>query len=118
MKNNDDAEGVVVGYVSGRKTALGSKLLGFMGALILDYQGKRLELSGFTNEERRLGTVGKLCDGDAARHRAARYPGDEVPAWIETVAFPRGSIVTFVYRGLSKDGIPQEARYLRKKIAE
>ena len=47
-----DAEARVVGFTSGRETAKGSRLLGKIGALIVDYQGKRLELSGLTDAER------------------------------------------------------------------
>ena len=105
IKDMNDAEGKVVGYVSGRMTDKGSKLLGMMGALVLDYEGKRLELSGFTDEERRL--------TDSAW--AAKNPGKEVPDNIYALQFPRGTVVTFKYRGTSLDGIPQEARYWRRR---
>ena len=42
----------MVGFTSGRETTKGSRLLGKIGALIVDYQGKRLELSGLTDAER------------------------------------------------------------------
>lgn len=106
VKKLDDAEGLVIGYTSGRETDLGSKLLGLMGALILRLDnGECLELSGFTDEER------ELNDSDWA----TQNPGEEVPVNIFAVEFPRGSLVTFRYRGLTKDGIPQEARYWRKR---
>lgn len=105
VKRLDDDEGIVVGYTTGRKTDKGSKLLGKVGALILDYNGLRLELSGLTDEEREL--------SDPAW--AAQNPGLECPEHIEAPHFPRGTKVTFRYRGKSKDGIPQEARYYRKR---
>jgi len=129
LKPCDDAEGIVVGYTTGRETNRGSKLLGMMGALILEIEGgKRLELSGFTDEERRLHAIKQVptpfTDGCglqefdpptpfAAFDWASEHPGEEVPDWIEAIKFPRGTVVTFKYRGKSKDGIPQEARYDR-----
>ena len=104
MKKYDDDEGIVVGYITGRETALGSKLLGMLGALVLDYKGQRLELSGFTDQERTLN------DPEWARDN----PASECPDLVECIAFPRGSKVTFKYRGKSRDGIPQEASYWRK----
>jgi DNA ligase-1 len=113
VKKLDDDEGIVTGYITGRETDKGSKLLGLMGALILNYNGKRLELSGFTDEERRLvATQGKDREPTATQW-ARDHPEQEVPAWISAAHFPRGSIVTFRYRGTSLDGIPTEARYHR-----
>lgn len=117
VKKLDDAEGTVIGYTTGRETDLGSKLLGLMGALILRLDnGERLELSGFTDAERVL----KSWDAETYGYTsevdwAVQHPGQECPEWISAIAFPRGSTVTFRYRGLTKDGIPQEARYWRKR---
>ena len=109
VKPCDDAEGVVVGYTSGRLTTLGSKLIGKMGALIIQlYNGKEMELSGFTDEER------EFVDNDWAFHN----PGQRCPSYIINATFPMGTKVTFKYRGTSKDGIPQEARYWRKRNDE
>jgi ATP-dependent DNA ligase len=121
VKNLNDDEGTVVGYITGRETDKGSKLLGLMGALILDYNGKRLELSGFTESERRLSLIKDYCAAeteDTPQGWAAKNPEKEVPAWIEAKEFPRGSKVTFKYRGLTADGIPAEARYWRHKESE
>jgi len=107
VKKLDDAEGTVEGYITGRRTDLGSKLLGKMGALILRLDnGKRLELSGFTDAERELA-------GEGAEEWACEHPETEVPDWIEARHFPRGCRVTFKYRGLTDDKIPNEARYWR-----
>ncbi|KKN01666.1 hypothetical protein LCGC14_1125310, partial [marine sediment metagenome] len=54
VKPSNDAEGTIVGFTSGRETDRGSKLRGLIGALVLDYNGKRLELSGLTDDERRF----------------------------------------------------------------
>jgi DNA ligase-1 len=118
IKKLDDDEGTVVGYVTGRQTDKGSKLLGLMGALILDYNGKRLELSGFTDYERLLHSIKDAADWKKssiidAQEWARQHPGMECPDWIEAINFRLGTKVTFKYRGKSRDGIPQEARYWR-----
>lgn len=117
IKDINDMEGIVTGYTSGRETELGSKLLGKMGALILEIPGgARLELSGFTDEERLL----RAKDGDmvTANCWAVDNPGKELPDHYEAIKFPRGTTVTFKYRDLTNDGIPQEARYFRKRVSE
>ncbi len=106
VKPVNDDEGVVIGYVAGRETDKGSKLLGLMGALILSYKGKVFELSGFTEAERRL--------NEAGTNFAVSNPGKKLPEGMECLAFPLGSSVTFKYRELTDDGLPKEARYWRK----
>jgi hypothetical protein len=112
VKFTNDAEGTVVGYTWGRETDKGSKLLGLMGALVLDYEGKRFELSGFTDEER------KLYLGDAPYDLglaiANCQPGEPVRGEWHSKQFPIGSRVSFKYRELTDAGIPKEARYWRK----
>lgn len=103
---SDDA-GTLVGFTSGRKTDKGSKLLGMIGALILDYNGKPLELAGLTDEERRFSTY------DMEKY-AAEHPGENMPASFTAKHFTIGQQVEFRYRELSDDGIPKDARYLRK----
>lgn len=115
LKPWDDAEGSVVGYTTGRMTDKGSRLLGMMGAMILRIKGgMRLELSGFTDQERTL-TGKTTMDGEVltAEEWAMCHPGQELPDDCEALYFPRGTRVTFRYRGLSADDIPQEARYWR-----
>lgn len=109
MKGCFDDEGVVVGFTSGRKTTKGSKLLGMIGALILNYNGERLELAGLTNEERQF-------DTEAMSKYAADHPGQDMPAVFQGKEFKVGDLVTFNYRELSKEGIPKEARYFRKRV--
>jgi DNA ligase-1 len=112
FKPTDDMEGVVIGYITGRETALGSKLLGMMGALVLRLEnGKELELSGFTDAERELSGLGRP-DAEAVEW-ASQNPEGRCPDWIEARFFPRGTKVQFKYRGLSDYGVPQEARYAR-----
>jgi len=107
-KDVDDDEGIVTGYITGRETDKGSKLLGLMGALILNYNGQRLELSGFTDAER-------SWHSDDAYQWSKDNPGEEVPSWIYSSHFPRGSTVTFRYRGKTLSGIPSCAAYWRKR---
>ncbi len=105
-----DDEAIVTGFIFGRRTDLGSKLLGKMGSMITDYKGKRLELSGFTDEER-------ILIGFNVQQLGEKLAGKEVPLKITNPRFPRGSIVTIRYRELSDTGIPKEARFLRKYIS-
>jgi len=107
VKKFADDQGTVTGFVSGRKTNKGSKLLGLIGALILDYNGKRLELSGFTDEERRFATPFDT-------NIAALAPGKDMPSGTQGKHFKIGDTVEFRYMELSDDGIPKIARYLRQ----
>lgn len=104
-----DSEAIVIGYVWGRETTLGSKLLGSMGALIVTWHGHQFELSGFTDAERTM-----MRDGAWAYSIGAANPGRVVDRDVENPMFPRGSKVTFRYRELTDKGIPKEARYWRK----
>ena len=106
-----DAEARVTGFTSGRETVKGSRLLGKIGALIVDYRGKRLELSGLTDAER------EFLNADMAA-TAAGKPGQDVPAHFQGKSFKVGQTVTFKYRELTDDGIPKEARYWRRRDAE
>lgn len=103
---NDD-QGTLAGFTTGRKTDKGSKLLGKIGALILDYQGKRLELSGMTDAER------EFLNGDMTKW-ASENPGADAPKFYQGKHFKVGDVVEFRYRELSDGGIPKEARLLRK----
>jgi len=98
-----DSEAVVTGYVWGK-----GKLENLMGTLVVQWQGKTFELSGFTNAERELVSTyggGSIVGGE---------PGTPVAAEVcSNKHFPIGSKVTFKFRELSNDGIPKEARYMR-----
>ncbi len=108
-----DAEAEVIGYVFGRATDKGSKLLGLMGAMIVKWNGRIFELSGFTDEERWLMEKGKASDHSAYEF-GTEHPGERVPDSFHNPKFPVGSQVTFKYRELSDAGVPKEARYMRK----
>lgn len=111
FKPFDDAEGVLVGFTSGRETDKGSKLLGMIGALVLDYKGNRLELAGLTNEERQFAT-------DSMSKWASENPGVDMPSDFQGKHFKLGQTITFKYRELSDDGIPKEARFWRSRDVE
>ncbi len=111
FKPYEDAEGRVIGFTSGRETLKGSRLQGMIGALIVDYKGKRLELSGLTDAERKFQT------GEMSVY-AAEHPGVDMPENFQGQVFRKGQNVTFIYRELTDDGIPKEARYHRKRDVE
>jgi len=106
LKPFTDDQGTITGFISGRETDKGSKLRGLIGALILDYKGKRLELSGFTDEERRF------ADDELTAY-AYKNPGEEMPPITRGKHFKVGDVVEFKYRELSDAGVPKEARYHR-----
>lgn len=102
-----EEEGIVIGYTSGRETDKGSKLIGLMGSLVLDYKGKVFELSGFTESEREMSTGG--------REWGLSNPGKRFPAQYYNPRFPIGSTVTFRYRELTDIGLPKEAKFDRNR---
>jgi DNA ligase-1 len=106
-KPSHDDEAVVVGFTAGRagKTGL---MLGKIGALITEYNGQRLEISGMTHAEREFAS-----DADSAIAKA--NPGGDLPANTQGAHFKVGERITFKFRELSTDGIPKEARYFRKR---
>jgi DNA ligase-1 len=111
-----DSEGIITGFTSGRKTDKGSKHLGKIGALILSVdtlvaRGKRLELSGLTDEER-------LFETRDMSEVASRHPGEDMSASFQGKHFKVGQTVTFKYRELSDAGVPKEARFWRKRDVE
>jgi DNA ligase-1 len=106
-----DAEGTIVGFTSGRETDKGSRLLGKIGALILDYEGQRLELSGLTDAEREFLTP-------EMAQTAVAHPGEDMPTSFQGRHFTVGQIVTFKYRELTDDNIPKEARFWRQRNEE
>lgn len=103
-------EARVIGYTTGRETEKGSQHRGRMGALIVDYKGQRLKLSGFNHSERYLYST----NSDDAYQWAWDHPEEECPEWITNHNFPRNTVVALQYRELTDDGIPKEARYFRR----
>lgn len=108
----EDDEATIIGFTCGRETDRGSKHLGMIGAIITDYKGKRLELSGLTAEER------EFADDWRMHSWAKEHPGSDMPSGTEAKHFKVGQKVTFKYRELTDDGIPKEARYFRRRDVE
>jgi DNA ligase-1 len=106
-----DAEATITGFTSGRETTKGSRLLGKIGALIVNFRGQRLELSGLTDAER------EFLNPDMARGASER-PGQDMPNWYQGKHFTIGQTVTFKYRELTDSLIPKEARYWRRRDIE
>ncbi len=77
------------GIVTGYTPGKG-RLVGMTGALVVSWKGKSFELAGLTDMERTSAQA----------------------------TFPIGTTVTFLYRELTEDGKPKEARYYRKRPAE
>jgi DNA ligase-1 len=110
VKPKDDAEGEVIGYMSGKVTEKDSRNLGRMGALILkDDSGRIFSISGFKDSEREFSS-------DNARIFALANPDSAMPDHFENAKFPRGTRVTFTYIGRTDDGIPKHANYKRKRV--
>lgn len=114
-KPRHDAEATVVGYVTGKATEKGGTWLGMMGSLIVETdEGIRFKLSGFRREERKL-TQRRHGIKISARGWALTNPNTECPKAMLNPLFPRGSIITYKYRSHTRDGVPIEASYYRKK---
>lgn len=113
IKKWHDSEAIVRGYVWGRKTDRGSKLLGMMGTMEVEWEGKIFEISGFDWSERKL--VFENTDNDA-NFIGKDHPGEKVSGGIINSKFPIGSKITFRYRELTGKLIPKMAVYLRKAI--
>ena len=126
VKKLHDMEGVVIGFTWGRETDKGSKHLGRMGALILSIETpkgqRRLELSGFTDDERSVERVSSTPPIEVSStppievvNEGIDRAGKDASEHWYALHFPRGSRVTFTYRELTDDGIPKEARYWRRR---
>jgi DNA ligase 1 len=119
VKPDLDSEATVIGYVWGRETDKGSKLLGKMGAMIVEWEspvrGKiNFELSGFNDAEREMTFIGIPDIDNRILDEAVLCAGKQVSHIAYTnKQFPIGSKVTFKYRELTNDGVPKEARYFR-----
>ena len=113
IKPYDDCEATIIGYVCGRKTDKESRWLGMLGTMKcrLD-NGIEFECSGFTEQERGFRS---LTDDNHITWCRENH-GKEVPRWIESTTFTRGERITVKYMGLSADGVPQSANYLRKDV--
>jgi ATP-dependent DNA ligase len=113
VKPSYDAEAIVIGSTSGRTGKTG-RYLGMMGNLIVDYNGTRFELSGFNNEEREI-------NDPVLKAWCVDNPGKEMPNELiseGSLYFNLGDQLTFLYRELSKDQVPKDARFFRSRPQE
>lgn len=121
VKTLKDMEGTVIGYKWGEETDKGSKLLGLMGSLRVRLpSGVEFDLSGFTDEERRMECKYAMSENED-RFAVAQQVGIQSPGAIVNHSaignplFQIGCQVSFKYRELTRDGAPKEARYWRKR---
>ena len=103
-----DDEATVVGFLTGEETDKGSKLLGKIGSLIMEWKGKRFKMAGLTDEEREFYS-------STMTQWAEENPRTECPPDFWGAHFHVGETVTFKYMELTDDGIPRSPRYYRKR---
>ena len=129
VKPFKDAEGTIVGYMTGKETDKGSTLLGKIGAYVissrnldtkpldtkpldtepLDTEPVTFELSGMEHSLRELPPDAKTW---ALEHSNEQLP-ENFHLSLKDYNYAIGKQVTFRYRELSNDGLPKEARFLR-----
>lgn len=112
FKPYEDAEAVIIGYVSGKEGKQGN-VLGKIGALRVRSTTLKNNVefeigSGLTMEDREF-----LLHKDTSY--AAEHPGEDMPADAQGRHLKVGQTITFKYRELSDDGIPKEGRYWRRR---
>lgn len=117
IKAPKDSEAVIIGYNWGKETEKGSKLLGLMGSIIVRWNDIYFKMSGFKEEERVMHFgFDDIQDLDDVKAYGSRHEGETITKNCRNPLFPRGSMITFTYHGLTDRGVPIEARYLRKPI--
>ncbi len=118
-----DAEATVVGYVWGklpdhRKSLTGAAVgerFGVMGGMEVQLaNGKRFILSG-TGFPYAECAMTEIETGRCAADEGFKNPGTPVSAEVHNSKYPRGTVVTFVYRSFTTNGIPVEARFKRRR---
>lgn len=100
-----DAEGYVVGFLWGKDTDKGGRLVGMVGSLLVRWEGKNFKVSGLTDDDRRVSTS-KDFSKLISLSGMSINTDEDVP-----LGFKIGDTITFKYRELTEDGIPKEARY-------
>jgi len=99
------SEGILKGFKTG-KVGKEGRTLGKIGSLILDWGGKRLDVSGMDAPLREFET-------GAMETWAEEHPGVDAPSDFSGDFFDVGMRVQFEYKELSAYGVPKNARYKR-----
>lgn len=96
-----DSEGLIVGFNSGE-----GEDIGMLGSIEVQWGliNFKISASSCTDKERQLDNT----------DYAIKNPGKRLPGEVKCLHFTRGDKITFKYRSLSRDGVPQEAAYFRK----
>lgn len=95
-------EATIVGFTSAEM----GKIFGKIGALVVQWKGKKFKLSGLSDAEREFGSIDAI-------NWAFSNPDTECPSWVNGKLFRVGQSVTFRYRELTDDGVPKSATYWR-----
>lgn len=106
VKPRQDAEARIVGFKSGQGKYFG--MIGSICCKLVDKVPIYFDISGLTDEER------KFAD-EAGTRWAQANPSAVVPDSVRAEYFTRGAIITFKYRGKTRDGVPMEAQYWRPR---
>lgn len=106
FKKLDDDEATIIGYTSGKITDKESRNHGRIGALrVRNTSGTEFTISGMRDAERGAGDHTDWCLAN---------PDSILPSTFDSEFWPLGTQITYQYRGLSKDKVPNEARIWRK----
>lgn len=105
VKPLDDAEGTIIGYCRGK-----GRLSDKIGAFRVSWNGVEFDLSGFMESER------EVADGHYCYDAFMDLQPGEYTEVNLSDQFPVGSVVTFRYSDVTKDGKPKFARYWRKHV--
>lgn len=97
-----DDEAIVIGYTGGTDGFIGK-----IGTIIVRWGTKVFKISAGLNFVDREVQDPAVC---------AAYAGKTLPPELSSSTLPIGSVVTFKYRELTKEGIPKEARYYRRRV--
>jgi hypothetical protein len=108
VKPTLDAEGTVIGFVSGSQGETG-KMLGLIGGIMLRFN------NGKDTVEFELGVGLDMSDRNFADEKstkiAADNPDKRMPEGTQGEKFKLGDSINFIYRELTEAGIPKEARF-------
>lgn len=99
-KKFDDSEGVIIGFTTGN-----GKLQGLIGSVRVKWGSIIFDISGFTEKEREWENSEAVAFAKAHPDTVSPYNGESMK---------HGDLITFMYRGLSTRGVPNEARFWRK----